>query len=49
MRYRYEIRATIVRDGQEIPEVRSVVLTAGSDQAVAFGFNVVPGAGLAAR
>ena len=37
--YKYEIRAEAVRDGQLVEEVRTVVLTAGVRESVAFGFN----------
>jgi uncharacterized protein (TIGR03000 family) len=37
--YKYDIQATIVRDGQLVEETRTVSLTAGQRSAVAFGFN----------
>lgn len=36
--YKYEIRAEILRDGQPLEEVRTVYLTAGATQDVAFRF-----------
>jgi len=37
--YKYEIRAELVRDGQTVSESKTVVLTAGQREGVAFGFN----------
>ncbi len=37
--YEYEVHAEIVRDGEIIEDVRTVHLTAGAREAVAFGFN----------
>ena len=47
--YKYEIHAEIVRDGRKVVENRTVVLTAGDHQTVAFGFNPRMGEGLASR
>lgn len=38
--YKYVIRAEIVRDGKIAEESKTVNLTAGSTEGVAFGFNV---------
>lgn len=38
--YKYEVKATVVRNGQTLEDNRTVVLTAGETTAVAFGFNV---------
>lgn len=40
--YKYEIRAEVVRDGKTQEDARTVVLTAGMNTAVAFGFNTNP-------
>lgn len=45
--YKYEIRVTIVRDGERLVEQRVATLTAGDHQALAFGFNVRPAEALA--
>jgi len=45
--YKYVIHAEVIRDGKPVSEDRTVVLTAGDQSSVAFGFNVVP-EGLAA-
>jgi uncharacterized protein (TIGR03000 family) len=47
--YRYVVRAEVVRDGNPIEEIRTVVLTAGDQTAVAFGFNAEATGGLASR
>lgn len=38
-RYAYEVRAQIVRNGKALEEVKTVYVTAGSREGVAFGFN----------
>lgn len=38
--YKYEVKATVVRNGQTVEDNRTVILTAGEITAVAFGFNV---------
>ena len=40
--YKYVIRAEIVRNGKIATETKTVNLTAGSDEGLAFGFNVSP-------
>jgi uncharacterized protein (TIGR03000 family) len=40
--YKYAIRAEIVRDGKIATETKTVNLTAGGNEGVAFGFNVSP-------
>ncbi len=47
--YRYEIRATAVRNGQLLEERRTVMLSAGGAEGVAFGFNIAPVEGLVSR
>ena len=47
--YKYEVRAVVVRKGQPIEDVRTITLTAGAHEAVAFGFNIDPNSALAAR
>jgi uncharacterized protein (TIGR03000 family) len=47
--YKYEIKAEIVRDGQLHDDVKTVVITAGSRNTVAFGFNLVNTEALAAN
>ncbi|MDO4574488.1 MAG: TIGR03000 domain-containing protein [Planctomycetia bacterium] len=43
--YDYEVRAEVVRNGQKYVETKVVTLTAGANQALAFGFEVLnPGA-----
>jgi len=37
--YEYEIQAEVVRDGQVRTDTRTVILSAGDKEAVAFGFN----------
>jgi len=46
-RYKYEIEAQVVRDGQVVHDTRTVYLTAGSTEAVAFGFNRIPASDVA--
>lgn len=46
-RYKYEVRAEIVRDGKRVEEVQTIFLTAGAKDGLAFGFNK-PAEGLAA-
>ncbi len=40
--YKYVIRAELVRNGKIAEETKTVNLTAGSTEGVAFGFNVSP-------
>ena len=47
--YKYEVKAEVVRDGKIVEDNKSVILTAGSNTAVAFGFNIIPTEGLAAK
>jgi len=47
-RYKYEVRVEIVRDGKILEDTKVVYLTAGSKEALAFGFNVQSVEGLAA-
>jgi len=47
-RYKYEVRVEIIRDGQILEDTKVVYLTAGSKEALAFGFNVQSVEGLAA-
>jgi uncharacterized protein (TIGR03000 family) len=47
--YKYEVKAEVVRDGKIIEDTKTVVLTAGANNAVAFGFNIAPSEGLAAQ
>jgi uncharacterized protein (TIGR03000 family) len=47
--YKYEVRAQIVRDGKPVEEARTIVLTAGSHESIAFGFNPARYEGLAAN
>ncbi len=47
--YQYEIRAQIARDGRLIEKTRSVYLTAGARQRVAFQFEAKPEEAIAAR
>lgn len=42
LEYKYVIRAEIVRDGKIAEETKTVKLTAGGTEGVAFGFNVSP-------
>lgn len=46
--YKYEIRAQLPRDGKMAEETKTVYLTAGSTEGVAFGFNRKPISALAA-
>ncbi len=39
MNYKYDIHAEIVRDGKIVEESKTVTLTAGQQDAAAFGFN----------
>jgi uncharacterized protein (TIGR03000 family) len=39
LNYQYDIHAEIVRDGKIVEESKTVTLTAGQQEAVAFGFN----------
>jgi uncharacterized protein (TIGR03000 family) len=45
--YKYEVKAEVVRDGKIIEDSKTVVITAGDSTSVAFGFNILPAAGLA--
>ena len=47
--YKYEIRAQIARDGRLIEKTRTVYLTAGARQRVAFQFEAKPEEAIAAR
>ena len=47
--YKYVVRAEIVRNGRVIRDNKTVVLTAGDREALAFGFNGLPSGSLAAR
>ncbi|MBN2476647.1 MAG: TIGR03000 domain-containing protein [Pirellulales bacterium] len=47
--YKYEVQAEVIRDGRPVVESRTVMLTAGDRQVVAFGFNPNLVEGLAAR
>ena len=47
--YQYEIRAQIARDGRLIEKTRTVYLTAGARQRVAFQFEAKPEEAIAAR
>ena len=40
--YKYEIRAEVVKEGKTMEDTRTVVLTAGQNTAVAFGFTTTP-------
>jgi len=46
--YKYVIRAELVREGKLYEQTKTVHLTAGATEGVAFGFNPLPTAGLAA-
>lgn len=47
--YKYDVKAEIVRDGKIVEDTKTVVLTAGGNSALAFGFNMAPAEGLAAK
>jgi uncharacterized protein (TIGR03000 family) len=47
--YKYEVKAEVVRDGKIVEDTKTVVLTAGANNSVAFGFNIAPSEGLAAQ
>jgi len=47
--YKYEVRAQIARDGRLIEKTRTVYLTAGARQRVAFRFEAKPEEAIAAR
>ena len=47
--YKYVVHAQVVRDGKLIEETRTVTLTAGQIEAVAFGFNTPPTEQVASR
>ncbi len=40
--YTYEVVAKLVREGKELTESKTISLTAGGRDGVAFGFNVIP-------
>ena len=40
--YKYVVKASVVRDGQTVEDTRTVNLTAGQLESVAFGFNPTP-------
>jgi uncharacterized protein (TIGR03000 family) len=48
MTYKYEIRAEFPKDGKLLVEKKTVYLTAGANDGVAFGFNVDPYSSVAA-
>ncbi len=47
MSYKYDVHVEIVREGKIVEEDKTVTLTAGQQDALAFGFNVKPGEGVA--
>jgi uncharacterized protein (TIGR03000 family) len=47
--YKYEVRAEVVRDGQLVEDVRTVMLTAGAREMLTFGFNPAPSQEVASR
>jgi uncharacterized protein (TIGR03000 family) len=47
--YKYEVKAEIVHEGKIVEDTKTVVLTAGGNSALAFGFNIAPAEGLAAK
>ncbi len=47
--YKYEVVATVVRDGKEVEDTRTVILTAGSNTSVAFSFEMEKAEALAAN
>jgi uncharacterized protein (TIGR03000 family) len=47
--YKYEIKAEVVRDGKIIEDTKTIVLSAGSNSSVAFGFNMGQAEGLASN
>ncbi|MCC6125208.1 MAG: TIGR03000 domain-containing protein [Pirellulales bacterium] len=49
MSYKYEVKAEVVLEGKIVEDTKTVVLTAGSENAVAFGFNIAPAEGLVAQ
>ena len=40
LNYKYLVKASVVRDGQTVEDTRTVNLTAGQLESVAFGFNL---------
>lgn len=48
LRYKYEVRAEIEREGKILEETKTIYLTAGGREGLAFGFNPRPDEGLAA-
>ena len=40
--YKYVVKAEVVRDGQTVEDTRTINLTAGQIDSVAFGFNLTP-------
>jgi uncharacterized protein (TIGR03000 family) len=49
LNYKYEVRAELVRNGRLAEETKTVYLTAGASEGVAFGFNREPIETLAAQ
>ena len=47
--YKYEIRAEFPKDGKLLVEKKTIYLTAGANEGVAFGFNVDPYSSVAAQ
>jgi uncharacterized protein (TIGR03000 family) len=47
MSYKYDVHVEIVRDDKIVEEDKTITLTAGQQGALAFGFNVKPGEGVA--
>ena len=47
--YKYVVKASVVRDGQTVEDTRTVNLTAGQLESVAFGFNLTPAEQMAAQ
>ena len=40
--YKYVVKAEVVREGQTVEDTRTINLTAGQIDSVAFGFNLTP-------
>ncbi len=47
--YKYVIKAEVVREGQTVEDTRTVSLTAGQIESVAFGLNLTPPEQVAAK
>ena len=47
--YKYVVQAQVVREGKLLEDTRTVTLTAGQIEAVAFGFNTQPTEQVASR